>query len=66
MQLSVSNGMCEGQNLGGILCVAEVHLSPKLLSDTAWVVIRSKWAMNVIMDYESLINKQHAVRCDWS
>ena len=38
MQLSVTNGLCEGRNLGGIVCVAEVHLNPKLLSDTAWVV----------------------------
>ena len=28
--------------------MAEVHLSPKLLSDPAWVVTCSKWAMNLI------------------
>ena len=28
--------------------MAEVHLSPKLLSDPAWVVTSSKWAMNLI------------------
>ena len=31
----LSNGPCEGQNLGGIVCVAEVHLSPNPLSDPA-------------------------------
>ena len=38
---------------GGIICVAEVHLSPKLLFDLNWVVTCSKWAMNLIMDHES-------------
>ena len=31
----LSNGPCEGRNLGGIVCVAEVHLSPNPLSDPA-------------------------------
>ena len=48
-----ANGPCEGRNLGGIVCVVEVHLSPKLLSDPAWVVTHSKWVMNLSMDYES-------------
>ena len=38
---------------GGIVCVTEVHLSPKLLSDHVWVVTHSKWAMKLLMDYES-------------
>ena len=46
------NGLCEGRSPGGIVCVAEEHLSPKLLSDSAWVVACSKRAKNLIMDYE--------------
>ena len=30
--------------------MAEVHLSPKLLSGPAWVLTGSKWAMNLIID----------------
>ena len=47
------NGPCEGQNLGGIVCVAKVHLSPNPLSDPALVVTPSKWAINLIVGYES-------------
>ena len=36
------NGLCEGRSPGGIVCVAEEHLSPKLLSDSAWIVACSK------------------------
>ena len=46
--IQVLKGPCEGRNLGGIVCVAEVHLRPKLLSDPVWVVTHSKWAMNLI------------------
>ena len=51
--LKDSNGPCEGRNLGGIVCVAEAHLSPNPLSDPARVVTRSKWAINLSMGYES-------------
>ena len=43
---------CEGRNLGGMACVAEVHLSPKPLFDLDWVVSCFKWAMNLIMYHE--------------
>ena len=33
--LKRANGPCEGVNQAGIVCVAEVHLSPKPLSDPA-------------------------------
>ena len=49
----LANGPCEGRNLGGIVCVAEVHLNPKPLFDFACVVVCSKWARNVIMDHGS-------------
>ena len=51
--LLLANGPCERRNLWGIVCVAEVHLSPKPLFDLAWVVTCSKWGMNLIMDHES-------------
>ena len=42
-------GPCEGQNLQGIACVAEVDFSPKPFS---WAVC-NKGPMNVIIGYES-------------
>ena len=52
-----TNGPCESQNLGRIVCVAEVHLSRKPLFDLVWVVTGSKRAMNLIMTM-NLIKKQ--------
>ena len=45
-------GPCEGRNLQGIACVAEVDLSPKPFSNPTWVVTLFKGAMKVIMGYE--------------
>ena len=42
-----------------LVCVAEVYLNPKLLSDPLWVVNCSKWPMN-------LISNQWLQHCDWS
>ena len=41
---------CEGRNLQGIACVAEVDLSPK---PPTWAVTLFMGLMSVIMGYES-------------
>ena len=48
--------------------MAEVHLSPKLLSDPAWVATRSMYATNLIMDYECHYQAvgYSLVHWDWS
>ena len=54
-------GPCEGWNLGRIVCVAEVHLSPNLLFDPAWVVTQSKWAINLSMAMNIINNQSDTV-----
>ena len=48
----IIKGSCEGRNLEATVCVAEVDLSPKCLSNPTWAVNRFRGLMNVIIAHE--------------
>ena len=45
-------GECNSRNLGVVVCVAQVDLSPKHLSNPGWTITRSTSLMNVTIGHE--------------